>query len=237
MNKHHFSALILGSTLAIAGSAFAGPDCDASGKAGDKAGHGRAARFSQIDGDKDGKISLAELTTSRESWLTEVDANKDGVATQEEIRASFASGRQERMQRMFTRDDANKDGRLTRDETRMPSAWFEKADTNQDGALTLTEMTDARKNAGGKHGAAGEKSGKHGAAGRNHRLDGNGDGKIERQELRAAAATQFTRLDQNKDGSLTSDEFSKSHGKGHGRHRHGAGHQGGAKAAPPPVRS
>lgn len=231
MNKHHFTALILGSTLALAGSAFAGPDCGATGKTGDKSGHGRGARFSQMDGDKDGKLSLAELTSSRESWLTEVDANKDGVATQEEIRAGFESGRRERMEKMFTRDDANKDGRLTRDETRMPSSWFEKADANKDAALTLAEMAAARKNAGGKHAAA---------AGKHHRLDENGDGKIDRQELRAAAAAQFTRLDQNKDGSVTSDEFSASRGKGHGhgRHRHGGEQRpDGAKAPAPPVRS
>jgi Ca2+-binding EF-hand superfamily protein len=231
MNKYHFTALILGSSLAVAGSAFAGADCDKSGDGtANRAGHGRGARFSQIDGNKDGKISLVELTSSRETWLTEVDANKDGVATREEIRATFESGRQERMQKMFSRDDANKDGRLGRDETRMPSAWFEKADVDKDGALTLTELTDARKNknAGGKHA---------GAAGKGHRLDVNGDGKVERQELRDAAAAQFTRLDQNKDGSLTGDEFSAGHGKRHGRHRRGADGQHDAKAAPAPVRS
>jgi Ca2+-binding EF-hand superfamily protein len=228
MNKYRYTALILGSSLAVAGSAFAGVafagggDCD---KAGGHAGRG-AARFEQIDSDKDGKISLAELTTSRESWLTQVDTNKDGVATQAEIDASMASKRKEHQQKMFERDDANKDGRLTREETRLPSAWFEKADANKDGALTLAELGNAHNHAGAKQG--------HGA-GKASRFDENGDGKVERQELRTAAANQFAQLDKNKDGSLTSDEFRAQR---HGRHRRGPGNGADAPAgSPAPVRS
>lgn len=230
MNKYRYTALIVGSSLAVAGSAFAGValagggDCD---KGGGHAGRG-AARFEQIDANKDGKISLAELTASREGWLTQVDTNKDGVATQAEIDASMASKRKEHQQKMFERDDANKDGRLTREETRLPSAWFEKADANKDGALTLAELGNAHQHAPGKQAAG------HGA-GKARRFDENGDGKVERQELRTAAANQFAQLDKNKDGSLTSDEFRAQR---HGKHRRGPGHGPDAPAASPaPVRS
>lgn len=230
MNKYRYTALILGSSLAVAGSAFAGValaggDCDKA--AGHPGGRG-AARFEQVDTNKDGKISLAELTASRESWLTEIDTNKDGVATQAEIDAKMASHRQERTRKMFERDDANKDGRLTREETRMPAAWFERADANKDGALTLAELNDASKNPRGeKHGARG--------AGKHLRFDQNGDGKVDREELRTAAKEQFTKLDANKDGSLTSDEF-RMHG--HRKHRRGGGHGTDAPAkGPAPVRS
>lgn len=226
MNKYRYTALILGSSLAVAGSAFAGValagggDCD---KGGGHAGRG-AARFEQIDTNKDAKISLAELTASRESWLAQVDTNKDGVATQAEIDTSMAAKRKEHQQKMFERDDANKDGRLTREETRLPSAWFERADTNKDGALTLAELGDAHKQApGGKH-----------AAGKLRRFDENGDGKVERQELRTAAANQFAQLDKNKDGSLTSDEFRAQR---HGKHRRGPGNGADPAASPAPVRS
>jgi hypothetical protein len=220
MNKQHFTALILGSSLVVAGSAFAGPDCD---KAEGRAPHGPAARFSQMDSNKDNKLSLAELTASRESWLTRVDTNKDGVASQAELEQSFTKARQERVAKQFERQDTNKDGRITRDEGRMPSAWFERADVNKDGALSAAEMTDARKNArpGNKAGAQADKAGKAGKAGKLSRLDENGDGKIEIAEIRNAASRQFTHLDQNADGSVTSDEFRSSRGH-HFKHRRGA---------------
>jgi Ca2+-binding EF-hand superfamily protein len=233
MNKYHYTALILGSSLAIAGSAFAGAGgCDTGG---DEAGHGkrgRGARFAEVDTNKDGKVSLAELTASRESWLTQVDTNKDGVATQAEIEASFAARRQEHAQKTFSREDANKDGRLTRDESRIPSAWFERADANKDGALTLAELTEARRS------AAFDKGGSKGPGARKHQgFDANGDGKVVRDELRTAAANQFARLDTNKDGSLTRDEF-RPHGRNHGQHRRGTdGQEQRDKATPAPVRS
>jgi Ca2+-binding EF-hand superfamily protein len=228
MNKYRYTALILGSSLAVAGSAFAGvafarggADCD---KTGGHQGRG-AARFEQIDSNKDGKISLAELTASRESWLTKVDTNKDGVATQAEIDASSSANHKERLQKMFEREDANKDGRLTRDETRLPSAWFEKADANKDGALSPAELADARKN------AHADKPSQH-AGGKGRQFDQNSDGKVDRQELRTAAANQFAQLDKNKDGSLTSDEF-RAHR--HGKHR--GGNTGAPAASPAPIRS
>ena len=232
MNKQKITALVVGSGLAIAGgvfagTAFAGPGCD---KAEGKGERGADSRFSQLDTNKDGKVSLAELTASRESWLTRVDTNKDGVASQAEIDASFQAGKKEHLEKMFTREDANKDGRLTRDETRIPSAWFERADTNKNGALTLAEATEARKNAGPrKHGAPGNEQGKV------NPIDQNGDGKVEKQELQNAAARQFARLDQNGDGNLTSDEFRRSHGRGHGRHRRGGDGQDTPAPAKPPA--
>jgi len=220
MNKYHFTALILGSSLVVAGSAFAGPDC---GKAEGRDQHGPTARFSQMDSNKDNKLSLAELTASRESWLAGVDANKDGIASQAELEQTFSKARQERVAKMFERQDTNKDGRITRDEGRMPSAWFERADANKDGALSVAELTESRKHAGpvNKAGAQADKTDKAGKAGKLSRLDENGDGKIEIAEIRNAASRQFTRLDQNSDGSVTADEFRSSR-RHHFEHRRGA---------------
>jgi Ca2+-binding EF-hand superfamily protein len=228
MNKYIFPALIV-SSLALAGSALAGADggCD---KAEGKAGHGAAARFGEVDTNKDGKISLAELTASRETWLTRIDTNKDGVASQAEIDASFQAGRQEHLQKRFERDDANKDGRVTRDESHMPSAWFERADSNKDGALTLAELSSAKPPSMQRDPHAGKPAGRMG------RMDSNGDGKVERSELKTAAEQQFARLDTNKDGSLTNDEFASGHVHFRGRHPREGGH-GPQNAAPAPTRS
>jgi Ca2+-binding EF-hand superfamily protein len=235
MNKKHLTALIVGSGLAIAGSALAGGAlAGAAGDGGcDKAEHkggGATQRFSQIDTNKDGKVSLAELTASRESWLTKVDTNKDGVATPAEIDSAFQAGRAEHQKARFEHEDANKDGRLTRAETRLPSAWFETADTNKDGALTLAEFTQGRQTI-----AAKRRPGAH--AGKGGRFDRNTDGKVDRDELRSGAAEQFARLDKNKDGSLTNDEFS-THGRRHRMHRQGAdGREQGEKPITAPIKS
>ncbi|HWO10899.1 MAG TPA: hypothetical protein VNN80_15500, partial [Polyangiaceae bacterium] len=158
MNKYRYAALVVGSSLALGGSVFAGTalaggDGGCGGEA--KGGHGRAERFAELDTSKDGKVTLAELTASRESWLTRVDTNKDGAASTEELRAGFEGHRKERIEKLFAQQDQNKDGRLARAETRMPSAWFERADQNHDGALTREELTRASDQGPGRAGASG----------------------------------------------------------------------------------
>jgi len=226
MNKYRYAALVLGSSLAIGGSVFAGTAlAGGGGSCGDaKGAHGPAARFTELDTNKDGKVTLAELTASRESWLARVDTNKDGVASSDELKAGFEAHRKERLEGMFAAQDENKDGRLARTESHMPSAWFERADQNHDGALTREELSDARKGARKDQGAGRDrKPGPDGKPAQERKLshaglDGNGDGKVDRTEVGQAAARQLARLDRNGDGSLTSDEFSV--GRGHGRNRH-----------------
>jgi Ca2+-binding EF-hand superfamily protein len=220
MNKYRYAALVLGSSLVVGGGVFAGTALAGGPSCGDgKAERGPAARFTELDTNKDGKVTLAELTASRESWLARVDTNKDGVASAEELKAGFEAKKNERLDRMFAAQDDNKDGRLARAESHMPSAWFERADQNHDGALTRAELSEAR-----KHEPSGRerKAGPDGKPGAERKLghaglDGNGDGKVDRAEVGQAAARQLARLDRNGDGSLTSDELGRG-GRGHGRH-------------------
>ena len=213
MKKHCLSALIVGSVLALAGTALAGPDCG-------KAGKGAAQRFERLDADKDGKVTLAELTQSKESWLGKVDANKDGVATAAEVEQSHQSRRAERAARVLEKRDTNKDGRLTQAESQMPERWFARSDANDDGALTAAEL--AAWPAPGKGTQAGKSQGKRGGGQLAH-LDQNDDGKVERTEVRQAATRMLQRLDRNADGSLTSEELGH---RGRGRGKHGGGAEG-----------
>lgn len=231
--KYSLAALVFGAGLAVGGTALAGAGTDSAAAQEGKGDHAcaghegkGAGRLSRLDTDQDGKVTLAELTASREAWLTKLDTNKDGAVTT----AEFDSGRQakhaERAARMFERKDVNKDGRISRDETRMPERWFTSADANKDGALTREELAAAPKPGGkgfgGRHG--GDMFG---------RLDDNRDGKVDRREVQKAAADMLQRLDTNKDGSLAADEL-RGPGK-HGRFRHGPRGGEGQTNTPPPA--
>lgn len=221
MKKHCLSALIIGSGLALAGTALADPDCG-------KGGKGAAERFERLDANKDGKVTLAELTQSKESWLGKVDTNKDGVATAAELEQSHKARHAERVAAMFAKRDTNKDGRLTQAESQMPERWFARSDANNDGALTAAEL--AARPAHGKGGHAGKSHGKRGGGQLAH-LDQNDDGKVERAEVIQAATRMLQRLDRNADGSLTSDEMGRG-GRGHGKGRHGGGGAEGKTSKP-----
>jgi len=208
MNKLSLTALILGSGLALAGSVLAGTDCH-EGKGAD--------RMSQLDANKDGKVSLAELIASKQSWLSTVDGNKDGVATRAEIDASLQARRTEHIDQMFTEQDTNKDGRISREESRMPARWFASIDTNNDGILTREELTQRP----GRPDAANAQ----GHQGKLAEMDANGDGKIDAGEVKADAERMLKRLDQNGDGTLDATELRQ---RGH----HGGPHRGQGKPAP-----
>jgi Ca2+-binding EF-hand superfamily protein len=217
MNKLSITALVFGSGLALAGAALAGPDCD-TGKA-------KAGRMSQLDTNKDGKVTLAELTLSKQSWLREADANKDGVATRAELEARFSAGHAERMTKRFDSKDANRDGRLTREESHMPERWFSRVDANKDGSLTREELMQPRQ------GHAGAPGGHRG--GKLAQLDTNSDDKIDDAEIKNAAVRMLQRLDQNKDGVLSAEEL----GRNKGRHRGHGGQHGAPSDAPHPSKT
>jgi Ca2+-binding EF-hand superfamily protein len=210
MNKLSLTALILGLGLALAGGVLAGTDCHAGKGAG---------RIGELDTNKDGKVSLAELVASKQSWLSRVDSNKDGVANQAEIDASLQVRRSERIDKLFSEQDTNKDGRISREESRMPARWFARIDANSDGNLTREELTQ---HPGQRDGA--RTDGHNGKVGE---MDSNGDGKIDAAELKSAAERTLKRLDQNGDGTLDATELSQQ-----GHHHRGPGR---GNAAPTPT--
>ena len=115
-------AFIIG--LALAGTVLAGTDCHA-GKGG--------GRMSHLDTDQDGKVTLAEIVQSKQSWLRDFDANKDGAVTRAEFDAGFQARRSEHIDQMLARQDTNKDGVISREESAMPARWFARIDTGRPG--------------------------------------------------------------------------------------------------------
>ena len=215
MKKLTLTALVIGSGLALAGTVLAGTDCHA-GKGGGRMGH--------LDADKDGKVTLAEIVQSKQSWLRDFDANKDGAVTRAEFDAGFQARRGEHLNQMFAKQDTNKDGVISREESAMPGRWFARIDANSDGKLTREELSREPVRPGA-HG--GERGGMF------SKLDTNGDGKVDATETKANAEQMLKRLDKNGDGSLDASELNQ-HG-GHGRpgpRGHGDGSKGPAGTQP-----
>lgn len=147
----------------------------------------------------------------RARFKAEADTDKDGDVSKAERRAFH----QQMRQKHFEKKDQNGDGQLSQDElTRMPEAVFQKLDADQSGGLSADELSK------GHHGRGFHKRGHGRHFGRMFkRADADDDGKITREEMRAAAEKLFDRMDTNKDGALTREELKarKGHGKKHGK--------------------
>jgi hypothetical protein len=99
----------------------------------------------------------------------------------------------------LARFDRDGNGVVTRDEMRTTETErFQKVDTNKDGRLTLDEIQAAHKERAAKHFAD---------------KDANKNGKLERAEVPRIPDEMWTRLDQNKDGTLTPDELANKGGR------------------------
>jgi hypothetical protein len=107
--------LAMAAAISVSGTAMAqnGPPPDPYGDATvakaefDKAG---AARFDQLDTNKDGNLSAAEIAAAPGGGrgLSRADANGDGAVS----KAEYAAGQAQR----FDAQDANHDGQLTKAE-------------------------------------------------------------------------------------------------------------------------
>jgi len=114
------------------------------------------------------------------------------------------------MQDRIKQADTNGDGMLSRAEAAaLPRILkhFDEIDTNHDNQITAEELRAYHEKMRGEH----EKTrGEHWK-----KLDTNGDGKISKEEAKAAPrlAERFDQIDTNKDGFITPDELKAAHDK------------------------
>ena len=131
-------------------------------------------------------------------FLKSADLNKDGVIDQTEFQTT--------RDKWFADLDANKDGFVTADELKafgdkMHAEWAKKHG----------DQADAAKPDGDR---------KHGDFAQHilKRVDTDQDGKISKAEFDAEGAKLFTRLDDNNDGKIASDEMPQRHWARFGGH-------------------
>ena len=120
---------------------------------------GMPPMFSQMDADKDGRISAKESQDGAARMFKEADANKDGFISKEEMQAHHKAMHEKRgdmMRDKWKTADKDGDGALSRaevDAAKMPmmARDFDKLDKNKDGKLTPDEMRMGRHKEGMQH--------------------------------------------------------------------------------------
>ena len=183
-----------------------------------------AAKFEQIDTNKDGKLDAAERQTHRanrqggkrggmhrggmhgDMGMKRMDTDGDGRISKAEAQAAAA-----RYAERFDAMDANKDGYLDRSDmqARMAerrAAFFASADANKDGRLSRDEFA-AHRNA--------QSAARQQAMQQRAKADGKAMPTEAVRAQRMAAA--FDRIDANKDGSISKvelDAFKPMRGQG-----------------------
>lgn len=149
------SKMTLAAVLALA-TAAGGTVALAHGKDGTQRGDRGARmeqRFAEMDADKDGKVSAAEMRAAREARFAKADADGDGKLTVEELDAARQARRMERLERMVVWLDADGDGMLSADEfDPHRGRMLARLDADGDGALSQEEMRDAGKRFHRRHG-------------------------------------------------------------------------------------
>jgi Ca2+-binding EF-hand superfamily protein len=171
-----------------------------------------ARRLKQMDANQDGVIERAEWKGPPERFDA-LDGDRDGKVTEAEIRQAIGAmggeGRwmDKNADAAFRRFDANQDGKITAEEWKGRPESFARLDEDKDGAITREELTPKGPGAGRKGDRPDVRSGKDSA----HFLekyDANRDGQITKEEF--PHEKRFSEIDADGNGVLSDAEIKDS---------------------------
>lgn len=184
--------------------------------------HGHGGFFMKnLDQNSDGKVTRDEVQADVKARFAAMDTNNDGKLTPEESAQYFqakAGEMKEKFAERLKEADANNDGKWSKQElSKMPERMFSKLDQDSDGFVTQAEL-DAGKEAGKERFARFKE--RHGDFQNKlfSRADDNSDGFVDSAEALKMAEAHFAKLDANGDGVVEKDELKAA------RHHHGGKH-------------
>jgi Ca2+-binding EF-hand superfamily protein len=141
---HTLRLPLAAAALTIAGGFAAVSLADDMGKHEGRHGHhGDWSRMmlTEMDADKDGTVTRAEIDAHEAARAAEIDADKNGTITAEELIAHHEKMRQQRMAERLKAMDQNGDGTVSLDEYEAAQTWrMARLDRNGDGKIEPDEM-------------------------------------------------------------------------------------------------
>lgn len=164
--------------------------------------------FERADANGDGAVTFDEMRRARDAMVARIDANGDGRISLSEFLDFKRPGpvRQrspEWRRRVFARIDADGDGFVSAAEREASlKRRFARLDGNGDGRISRAELDAARARQQKRRAArTGAESFRQ--------ADRDGDGKLSLEEVVAARARLLRKMDADRDGRVTKDEFVK----------------------------
>lgn len=150
----------------------------------------------------------AEVQAQVKAHFEKIDANHDGFATLDEVKAAHEAMKAELRDRHFKRLDTNNDGSISRAEfdAAHPDGDDMKHDMAPDGAAPPPPPPPPHGGAMAEHRAMPQM-----AAHMFNEADANDDGKVTLAEAMVRPLARFDAADTNKDGTLSADERKAAH--------------------------
>jgi Ca2+-binding EF-hand superfamily protein len=140
--------LALAALVAVGGTAAVSL-ADEMGKHHGRHGHWGRMMLTEMDADKDGTVTSAEIAAHEAAQAAEVDADKNGTITVDELIAHHEKMRQQHMAERLKGMDRNGDGNVSVDEYEAAQTWrMARLDRNGDGKIEPDEM---RSHGGERH--------------------------------------------------------------------------------------